>query len=284
MMRRALVIIAMVLSGCVLFPTRSFASPSEEGGEINVQHIIFEHMLDSYSWHITKVGEKDIVIYLPVILHSKTSGWHIFSSRRLHENGGSYEGFYPAPEDGPHAYKLMEKMPDGSFVRPLDLSLTKMSLALLINGAILLLLFLPAARAKQNNINNNRIISAKRPIAQNNNIRPNNKPSQIPQTTNPSSHHNFKHHTNKINMKEKNQNDNQINKLENGINNINFGHPFQPQKKENPQKIKRQFTTPETSNQINSINNIFNKQQNLPNYSQMENYLKIQSGALNEFY
>ena len=137
---------------------------------------------------------------------------------------------------------------------------------------------------KQNNINNNRIISAKRPIAQNNNIRPNNKPSQIPQTTNPSSHHNFKHHTNKINMKEKNQNDNQINNLENGINNINFGHPFQPQKKENPQKIKRQFTTPETSNQINSINNIFNKQQNLPNYSQMENYLKIQSGALNEFY
>ena len=145
-MRRGLIIMAMLVAGCVFFPTRSFASPSEEGGEINVQHIIFEHMLDSYSWHITKVGEKDVVIYLPVILYSKTTGWHFFSSRRLHENGGSYEGFYPAPEDGPHAYKPMEKMPDGSMVRPIDLSLTKMSLALLINGAILLLLFLPAAR------------------------------------------------------------------------------------------------------------------------------------------
>ena len=125
-MRKVLIIIAMLMAGCVFFPTRSLASDTGEGGEINVQHIIFEHMLDSYSWHITKIGEKDVVIYLPVILYSKTSGWHFFSSRRLHENGGSYEGFYPAPEDGPHAYKLMEKMPDGSMVRPIDLSLTKL--------------------------------------------------------------------------------------------------------------------------------------------------------------
>ena len=146
-MRRAFIIIAMILTGWILLPSAGFATSSEEGKEeINVQHIIFEHMLDSYEWHITKFGEKDVIIHLPVILYSKTSGWHIFSSKRLHENGGSYEGFYPAPEDGPHAYKLMEKMPDGSFVRPVDLSLTKMSLALLINAAILLLIFLPAAR------------------------------------------------------------------------------------------------------------------------------------------
>ena len=144
-MRRSLVIFAMVLAGLMFGSSTLHASTEEgEGGGINVQHIIFEHMLDSYSWHITKIGDRDIVVYLPVILYSKTTGWHVFSSRRLHENGGSYEGFYPAPEDSAHAYKLMEKMPDGSLVRPIDLSLTKMGLALLINGAILLLLFLPA--------------------------------------------------------------------------------------------------------------------------------------------
>lgn len=153
-MRKGLIIIAMLVSVWGLMPGQVHASSSHEEGEINVQHIIFEHMLDSYTWHITKIGEKDVAIYLPVILYSKTSGWHVFSSRRLHENGGSYEGFYPAPEDGPHAYKLMEKMPDGTMVRPLDLSLTKMSLALVINGVILLLLFLPAARWYRKNRGN----------------------------------------------------------------------------------------------------------------------------------
>ena len=62
-MRKVLIIIAMLMAGCVFFPTRSLASDTGEGGEINVQHIIFEHMLDSYSWHITKIGEKDVVIY-----------------------------------------------------------------------------------------------------------------------------------------------------------------------------------------------------------------------------
>ncbi len=115
---------------------------SEEKGEINVQEIIFEHMLDSYEWHIAG----DIVLHLPVILYSKTSGWHIFSSKRLHDNGGHYLNFYPAGIDSPRYGKLMEKMDDGSFVRPLDFSFTKMALALFINALVLLLIILPVAR------------------------------------------------------------------------------------------------------------------------------------------
>lgn len=138
--RYILLLLALLLSPQLMF------AEEEKHEELNVQEIIFEHMLDSYSWHVTKIGEKDIVIYLPVILYSKTSGWHVFSSRRLHENGGSYEGFYPADQESAHAGKLMEKMADGTMVRPIDLSLTKMALALLINGALVLLLFLPAAR------------------------------------------------------------------------------------------------------------------------------------------
>ena len=73
-MRKGLIIIAMLVSVWGLMPGQVHASSSHEEGEINVQHIIFEHMLDSYTWHITKIGEKDVAIYLPVILSSKTSG------------------------------------------------------------------------------------------------------------------------------------------------------------------------------------------------------------------
>lgn len=116
--------------------------------KLDVQKVIFEHMLDSYEWHIAGKA----VIHLPVILYSKSSGWHIFSSKHLHENGGSYRNFYPADLNSARAGKLMEKMPDGSFVRPLDLSFTKMSLAIFINSIVLLLIVLPVARWYRKNI------------------------------------------------------------------------------------------------------------------------------------
>lgn len=119
---------------------------SEEEKGLDVQEIIFEHMLDSYEWHIATFNGKDIALHLPIILYSITSGWHIFSSKKIHENHGHYLNFYVAPIDHPRAGKLLEKMEDGSFVRPLDLSFTKMSLALIINSVVLLLLILIPAR------------------------------------------------------------------------------------------------------------------------------------------
>ncbi|MBR4804989.1 MAG: F0F1 ATP synthase subunit A, partial [Bacteroidales bacterium] len=64
--RYILLLLALLLSPQLMF------AEEEKHEELNVQEIIFEHMLDSYSWHVTKIGEKDIVIYLPVILYSKT--------------------------------------------------------------------------------------------------------------------------------------------------------------------------------------------------------------------
>jgi F-type H+-transporting ATPase subunit a len=120
---------------------------------IDVKAIIFGHILDSYKWEITKIHGKEISLYLPVILHSKTSGWHVFSSRKLYVNEdgteneeGCYEGFYPAPESSAHQGKLMEKMPDGTFVKPADFSVTKVSLGLMINSTILIVLILCTAK------------------------------------------------------------------------------------------------------------------------------------------
>jgi len=130
-------------------PVKSQASTS---GEVNVKEIVFEHLGDSYEWHITKWGDKDISIPLPVIVRSQESGWHVFSSSHL-SHGKEYNGFYIAHE-GEYAGKIVEKNKAGEEARPfIDISLTKNAFALLINCVILLLIFLPLVRWHKNNNN-----------------------------------------------------------------------------------------------------------------------------------
>lgn len=113
--------------------------------EVNVKEIIFEHLGDSYEWHITKWGEKDIRIPLPVIVKGKKSGWHIFSSSRLC-HGSQYKGFYIADE-GKYEGKIVEINATGEILRPsIDISVTKNVLALIINCIVLLLVIFPLAR------------------------------------------------------------------------------------------------------------------------------------------
>jgi F-type H+-transporting ATPase subunit a len=114
-------------------------------GRINPKEIIFEHTKDDYRWHVTTVNGRDVSIHLPVIVYSRTSGWNVFMSSRL-ENGRSYRGFRIAGE-GRHAGRIVEAGADGQPVRPLpDLSLTKTALAIIINSALMLAIFLPVAR------------------------------------------------------------------------------------------------------------------------------------------
>lgn len=113
--------------------------------EINVKEIVFEHLGDSYEWHITDWGEKEISIHLPVIVKGKESGWHVFSSSHL-KHGATYNGFH-IPEEGEYKGKVVEVNNAGEVVRPvLDISITKNVLALFINCSILLLIILPLAR------------------------------------------------------------------------------------------------------------------------------------------
>lgn len=117
--------------------------PAGAQEEIDMQEYLFGHISDSYEWHITTIGDKAISVPLPVILHSRQSGWHCFSSRRLEE--GSYEGFY-IPAEGKHAGKIVERDNFGDEVRPLDISITKNVLGMMINCTLLLLVVLLTAR------------------------------------------------------------------------------------------------------------------------------------------
>lgn len=117
------------------------AADAEEGPD--VKGIVMEHLGDSYWWHIGTFGKKSVTVALPVILYSRISGWHCFSSAHL-EEGASYEGFSIAAE-GKHEGKIVETLSDGSAVRPLDLSITKTTAGLLLNSFITVLLILGAA-------------------------------------------------------------------------------------------------------------------------------------------
>lgn len=114
---------------------------------VNVKEVVFGHIGDSYEWHITSWGNHHLTIPLPVVVYSRTSGWHCFLSSRLEEQGGSYEGFSIAPEGSRYEGKLVEHgAATGAEVRPIDLSLTKVATALLLNSLLLVVLILGVSR------------------------------------------------------------------------------------------------------------------------------------------
>src|SRR5574344_2903735 len=110
----------------------------ESQGDVDVQKIIFSHIGNSYKWEIGKFGKKEVSIYLPVIVHSST-GWHVFSSKRLEE--GPYEGLTMGP-GAKYDGKIVEKGPSGEEIRPFDISITKDVLSLFMSSALLVLLIL----------------------------------------------------------------------------------------------------------------------------------------------
>lgn len=112
--------------------------------ELDVKGFIMEHLADSYEWHITTWGETHVSIALPVIVFGETSGLNVFMSSQFHHGHNEYNGFYIAQE-GDYKGKIVEKNQAGEEVRPLDFSLTKNALGLLINCSLLIFLILSVA-------------------------------------------------------------------------------------------------------------------------------------------
>ena len=144
-------------------------SAQDEKPQVDVKGILWGHIKDSYEWHVTNIGDKSIVIHLPVIV--KTShGWYFGCSSDFeegHHGGGEAhaEGEAPVyrkgPEgtnlciatSGPYENKIVELMPDGTEKRPFDLSITKTVVFLFIVAIVLLLcVLLPARWCKKHKI------------------------------------------------------------------------------------------------------------------------------------
>ena len=139
---RILLLIVMFLA---FFPASGTAAHGDGRKGVDVKEIIFEHVQDSYEWHITSINGRHISVSLPVILYSERSGWHFFLSSEFH-GSGNHNGFSIATE-GDHDGKIVEYDNAGREVRPLlDLSLTKNAFAIFVNALLLLALMLWVAR------------------------------------------------------------------------------------------------------------------------------------------
>lgn len=129
----------ILLLAILLLPLKAGAA------DIDMQEYLFGHVGDSYGWHITTIKGHPVSVNLPVIVRSKTSGWHCFSSRHISE-GETYEGFRIAVKGEAHEGKLVEVMPSGELIKPLDISITKNVAGLMFNSLLVVLIILLAAR------------------------------------------------------------------------------------------------------------------------------------------
>ena len=134
-----LIWIVLLMWLCFLAPAH--ADSKKEG--IDVQDIVFSHIQDAYTWHITEWNGKEIAISLPILVKSEERGWDMFLSHHLH-HGQAHHNYYIATE-GEHAGKVVEKNSRGEEVRPVDLSLTKNVCGLFLSCGILLFVVLRTA-------------------------------------------------------------------------------------------------------------------------------------------
>lgn len=137
--RYAVVLILLVI------PLSAYPAASEEGKELDVKSVIFDHVKDSYEWHITTINGNHITISLPIILYSNRTGFVVFSSNKFHHYD-EYQGFRISSQ-GNNEGKIVELDEQGNEHRPLiDLSITKNVAGIFVNALLLLVIMLFTAR------------------------------------------------------------------------------------------------------------------------------------------
>ncbi len=131
--KRTILAVLLPLFLAVFSPVFAFQheAPKEEA---NVSEVILEHVKDSHVWHFTE----SVVLPLPVIVYTKEDGLRIFSS------GNFFEHHQPVEYQG---YKLEHEHITFNGGPVLDLSITKNVAMLFINAALLLGVFLTAAKS-----------------------------------------------------------------------------------------------------------------------------------------
>ena len=133
----------IILPALLLSLSIPLSAADEDGGKVDVAHMLFGHIGDSYGWHITEWNGRHVTIPLPCIVRS-SSGWHVFMSSRI-EHGAEYEGLFIADE-GRYADKIVERGEDGEYIRPFDISITKNVASLMFSSILLVVLVLSCAR------------------------------------------------------------------------------------------------------------------------------------------
>lgn len=126
------------------------SAPKEgEKAKFNTVEFIFEHIGDSYEWHIVTIGHTHLAIPLPIILYSKQKGINIFLSSKFHHGKESYNGF-KWEKEGKYSGKIVELNSSGAILEenplPWNFSITKLVLSILFASILLCWIFISIAR------------------------------------------------------------------------------------------------------------------------------------------
>jgi F-type H+-transporting ATPase subunit a len=143
------------MSFTFLNPIDTFASNDdnhEVEEKIDAGELIFDHILDSYDWHICTWKGKHISVCLPIIVHSEGE-LYSFSSKNFHHHHPYHtkdkhgnDVIFDIPEEGKYAGKVVRVMDDGTHIRPLDFSITKTVCGIFISCTLLVVIFLLVAK------------------------------------------------------------------------------------------------------------------------------------------
>lgn len=144
-----------ILFSIFIFLMFAPAFGSEDTDTASVKHeikgfepgdFIIDHIKDQYEWHLFTFNNKHYSIPLMIIVYSKNSGFHAFSSSKL-SHGHEYKNFIIA-ESGEYEDKVVELDNNGEILgRPLDLSFTKNVFAIFISFIIMFFLFIGIANS-----------------------------------------------------------------------------------------------------------------------------------------
>jgi F-type H+-transporting ATPase subunit a len=136
--------LVIFMSGTMLMAEEK-AESVQHKEQFNVRDFILEHVSDAYTWHITKIGDTEYSIPMPIIVHSSTTGWHSFLSNKLFD-GHEYKGFKLA-EEGNYKGKVVELNDKNEEVRPFDISITKVTFSLLLSCILLISIIMYVAKS-----------------------------------------------------------------------------------------------------------------------------------------
>lgn len=117
--------------------------------------MIIDHIVDSHDWHIATIGHTHITIPLPIILFDEGK-LIVFSSAKFHHGEDAYKGYKIESDRKAGKGKIVKVIPgtmetDKTAARPLDFSITKTVVGIIISFIVLLLVFFPVARAYKRN-------------------------------------------------------------------------------------------------------------------------------------
>lgn len=117
--------------------------------KFNAGELIIGHITDSHEWHIAGQGERAIAVPLPIIVYSSEKGISVFFSNKIEEER-VYNG-YTIEKNHIVAVDADGKVDEEATAKLWDFSITKNVLAMFVSFALMLWMFISAAKMYKRN-------------------------------------------------------------------------------------------------------------------------------------